>query len=136
MGTERITASLDEDARDALDDLTNRTGRGQSELVRKALRFYAANYRAATTEAGTKLEDYHEMLSGGEHVLLDVDFLHCFLDYVTDEEGNPDPAFLEGVDVVSDYVKDRRKAPSFRAGIRAVHVRSALPTLMPPGVGR
>ena len=57
MGTERITASLDEDARDALDDLTNRTGRGQSELVRKALRFYAANYRAATTEAGTKLED-------------------------------------------------------------------------------
>lgn len=103
MGTERITASLDEDARDALDDLTNRTGRGQSELVRKALRFYAANYRAATTEAGTKLEDYHEMLSGGEHVLLDVDFLHCFLDYVTDEEGTPDPAFLEGADVVSDY---------------------------------
>ena len=34
------------------------------------------------------------------------------------------------------YVKDRRKAPSFRAGIRAVHVRSALPTFMPPGVGR
>ena len=43
------------------------------------------------------------MLSGGEHVLLDVDFLHCFLDYVTDEEGNPDPAFLEEADVVSDY---------------------------------
>lgn len=96
MGTERTTASLDENARDALDDLTNRTGRGQSELVRKALRFYAANYWTATTEAGTKLEDYHEMLSGGEHVLLDVDFLRCFLDYVTDEEGTPDPAFLEG----------------------------------------
>lgn len=103
MTNERITASLDEDAAEALEDLTSRTGHGQSELVRKALRFYAANYQAATTDAGTKLEDYHEMLSGGEHVLLDVDFLHCFLDYVADEDGNPDPAFLEQADKVSDY---------------------------------
>jgi Arc/MetJ-type ribon-helix-helix transcriptional regulator len=103
MTNERITASLDEDAAEALEDLTGRTGHGQSELVRKALRFYAANYQAASTDAGTKLEDYHEMLSGGEHVLLDVDFLHCFLDYVTDEDGTPDPAFLEQADKVSDY---------------------------------
>ena len=34
-----------------------------------------------------------------------------------------------------DYVKNRRKASSFRAGIRAVHVHSAPPTLIPPRVG-
>ena len=34
-----------------------------------------------------------------------------------------------------NYVKDRRKAPSVRAGIRAVHFRPTLPTLTPAGVG-
>ena len=33
------------------------------------------------------------------------------------------------------YVKDRRKAPFFRAGIRTVHVRPSLPTLILAGVG-
>lgn len=92
MAIDRVTVSLDEDAKGALDDLTERTGHGQSELFRRALTFYAANYRAATTDAGTKLGDYHKMLSGGEHVLLDVDFLHCFLDYVSDSDDEPDPS--------------------------------------------
>ncbi|WP_435332882.1 ribbon-helix-helix protein, CopG family [Haloarchaeobius sp. TZWWS8] len=103
MSTDRVTVSLDEDARAALEDLTSRTGRGQSELVRRALTFYAANFQAATTDASEKLEDYHKMLTGGEHVLLDVDFLHCFLDYVSDGEGDPDPEFLDRADAVSDY---------------------------------
>jgi hypothetical protein len=103
MTSDRVTVSLDEDAKEALGDLTERTGHGQSELFRRALTFYAANYQAATTDAGTKLGDYHKMLSGGEHVLLDVDFLHCFLEYVTDGDGNPDPEFLESADHVSDY---------------------------------
>ncbi|MDG5778473.1 ribbon-helix-helix protein, CopG family [Haloarculaceae archaeon H-GB2-1] len=103
MTIDRVTVSLDEDAKEALEDLTERTGHGQSELFRRALTFYAANYKAAKTDAGTKLGDYHKMLSGGEHVLLDVDFLHCFLDYVTDSDGNPDPTFLESADQVSDY---------------------------------
>ena len=33
------------------------------------------------------------------------------------------------------YVKDRRKAPSFRAGIRVVYFRPTLPILIPAGVG-
>lgn len=103
MSNTRVTVSLDEDAQEALEDLTSRTGQGQSELVRRALTFYAANFQAATTEASEKLENYHKMLTGGEHVLLDVDFLHCFLDYVSDEEGKPDPQFLERADEVSDY---------------------------------
>lgn len=103
MANDRVTVSLDEESREALDDLVERTGHGQSELCRRALTFYAANYQAATTAAGTQLGHYHKMLSGGEHVLLDVDFLHCFLDYVSDGEGNPDPDFLSAADRVSDY---------------------------------
>ena len=103
MAIDRVTVSLDRDAKEALDDLTERTGHGQSELLRRALTFYAANYQAATTDAGTKLGDYHKMLSGGEHVLLDVDFLHCFLDYVSDSDDEPDPEFLAKADQVSEY---------------------------------
>lgn len=101
--TDRVTVSLDEDARAALDSLVRETGKGQSEVVRRALAFYAANFEAATADASANLEEYHQMLSSGEHVLLDVDFLHCFLEYVTDAEGDPDPAFLEEADRVSDY---------------------------------
>lgn len=101
--TDRITVSLDDEAQVALDELVSQVEKPRSELVRRALVFYAANYDAATTAAGPNLEAYHRMLSSGEHVLLDVDFLHCFLDYVEDETGTPDPEFLELADQVSDY---------------------------------
>lgn len=103
MSNDRVTVSLDDDARAALEELTGKTGEGQSKLVRRALTFYAANFGAATAESSEELEKYHKMLAGGEHVLLDVDFLHCFLNYVADGEGDPDPAFLEMADEVSDY---------------------------------
>ncbi|XVH30860.1 ribbon-helix-helix protein, CopG family [Haloferacaceae archaeon DSL9] len=102
MVSERITVSLDEDAGAALADLENRTDTGRSELVRQALTFYAANFDAATTNAAANLEAYHKMLSGGEHVLLDVDFLHCFLEH-TVADGAPDEAFLTCADRVSAY---------------------------------
>lgn len=103
MSHDRVTVSLDADARAALEDLTNRTGVGQSEMVRRALAFYAANFQAATTDTSANLQDYHEMLSGGEHVLLDIDFLHCFLDFVEGDDGTPNPDFLADADQVSDY---------------------------------
>ncbi|WP_049917054.1 ribbon-helix-helix protein, CopG family [Halogeometricum pallidum] len=103
MVTNRITVSLDADAQTALDSLTDRTGKPQSELVREALVFYAANFEAATTDAGPNLETYHRMLASGEHVLLDVDFLHCFLDYVEDENGTPDPEFVEAANRVAAF---------------------------------
>lgn len=93
-----MTVSLDKDVKEALDNLTERTGHGQSKLLRRALTFYAANYQAATTDAGTKPGDYHRMLSSGEHVLLNVDLLHCFLDYVSDSNDEPGPDFLTKAD--------------------------------------
>ncbi|MFC4358903.1 ribbon-helix-helix protein, CopG family [Halobium salinum] len=103
MPTNRLTISLDDEAEAALDDLVARTDESRSEVVRRALTFYAANFEAASADAGPNLEAYHQMLSSGEHVLLDVDFLHCFLDYVEDGSGEPNSAFLAEADRVSDY---------------------------------
>lgn len=100
--TRRVTVSLDDDANAALDTLSAETGMGQSELVRRALSFYAANFEAARERPSDNLEQYYQMLSSGEHVLLDVDFLHAFLEHLYDG-GEPDPAFVEAADRVSDY---------------------------------
>ncbi len=100
--TDRVTVSLDEDARTALDTLIGETGQGQSEVVRRALSFYAANFEAAHGDPSENLEQYYQMLSSGEHVLLDVDFMHCFLDTLY-REGTPEPEFVDAADKVSDY---------------------------------
>ncbi|WP_188979422.1 ribbon-helix-helix protein, CopG family [Halocalculus aciditolerans] len=104
MPQERVTVSLDADAKAALTDLVERTDAAQSEVVRRALSFYATNFEAATaaeTESDENLSEYHRMLAGGEHVLLDVDFLHAFLDTV--DVDDPEEAFIETVDRVSEY---------------------------------
>lgn len=103
MVADRITVSLDEDAREALEDLVSQTGDGNSELVRRALTFYAANYRAADSGVNVDLEKYHEMLMGGEHALLDIDFLHVLLANVEDEDGDWPEPFVEKVDRVANY---------------------------------
>ncbi|MHC3437089.1 ribbon-helix-helix protein, CopG family [Natrialbaceae archaeon A-gly3] len=100
--TRRVTVSLDDDSKAALETLISETGKGQSEVVRRALTFYAANFEAASGRPSDNLEQYYQMLSSGEHVLLDVDFLHAFLEHVYDG-GDPDPEFVEAADRVSDY---------------------------------
>ncbi|MDL5361559.1 ribbon-helix-helix protein, CopG family [Halalkalicoccus sp. NIPERK01] len=100
--TDRVTVSLDAESRAALDTLVSETGDGQSAAVRRALTFYAANLEAAETDVSADLQQYHRLLSTGEHVLLDVDFLHCFLEYVY-REGEPDPEFQSAADRVADF---------------------------------
>jgi len=102
MSSDRLTVSLDAEAREALDTISGKSDASQSELVRRALSFYAANFDAASTDRASRLEEYDKMLTGGEHVLLDIDFLHCFLDHVT-ENGDPTDEFVEAIDRVSDY---------------------------------
>lgn len=100
--TQRVTVSLDEESAAALETLVTETGAGQSEVVRRALAFYAANFEAANQQPSDNLEQYYRMLASGEHVLLDVDFLHAFLEFCYDG-GDPDPAFVEAADRVSEY---------------------------------
>lgn len=100
--TRRVTVSLDDDSNAALELLVSETGGGQSEVVRRALDFYASNFEAANGNSSDSLEQYYRMLSSGEHVLLDVDFLHAFLDHLYDG-GDPDPEFVAAADTVSAY---------------------------------
>lgn len=99
---DRITASVEKKDRKRINKLVERTNMSQSEIVRQAIRFYEANYEAVSTDSTYALDQYYQMLSSGEHVVLDIDFLHCFLDYVYDSE-SADDAFLEIADQVSDY---------------------------------
>jgi len=103
MVADRITVSLDDDARDALDELVSQTGEGNSVLVRRALSFYATNYQAATAEASVDLEEYYELLAGGEHALLDIDFLHVLLANVKDDDGEWPETFVADVDRVANF---------------------------------
>ncbi|MFC5134811.1 MULTISPECIES: ribbon-helix-helix protein, CopG family [Haloferacaceae] len=103
MVSNRITVSLDEPANEALDSLVEETGSKQSEVVRQALQFYAENLSAAQEGRDVRLEEYHRMLSKGEHVMLDIDFLHAILNYVEDEDGDPPQEFFDHVDSVSEY---------------------------------
>lgn len=103
MASDRLTVSLDERSREALDDLVSRTGEGQSELVRRALVFYASNLQVATSDTNTDLEQYHELLSDGEHVILDIDFLHGLLDHIEVSDEDPHPEFQEVIDRVAEY---------------------------------
>lgn len=102
MPSDRLTVSLDDDSRAALEDLSDRTDASQSELVRQALTFYANNFEAADMEGSNALEAYHRMLSQGEHVLLDIDFLHCFLRQAM-ANGDFDPEFRDAIDQIAAY---------------------------------
>lgn len=106
MAGDRLTVSLDEQSREALDELVELTGEGQSETVRRAIHFYATNFQVANSETDVDLVQYHRMLSGGEHVLLDIDFLHGLLDNVELENGEPSPEFQEVIDQVAEFHAD------------------------------
>jgi len=106
MAGDRLTVSLDEQSRGALDDLVEQTGNGQSETVRRAIMFYAANFQVANSESDVDLEQYYRMLSGGEHVLLDIDFLHGLLDSVELDSGEPKPEFQQVIDQVAEFHAD------------------------------
>lgn len=102
MPSDRVTVSLDEDAKNTLEELTDRTDESRSELIRKAIAFYAANFKSANASDSDHLQTYYEMLSTGEHVLLDIDLLHVLLKQVDDPEDRDDD-FLEMIDQVAQY---------------------------------
>ncbi|WP_262175086.1 ribbon-helix-helix protein, CopG family [Haloarcula laminariae] len=102
MPGDRVTVSLDDDAKSALEDLAEQTDDSRSEMIREAITFYAANFDSAQTSDSDRLHTYYEMLSTGEHVLLDVDLLHVFLSLVDDPDDR-DEAFLGMIDQVAEY---------------------------------
>ncbi|WP_232688822.1 ribbon-helix-helix protein, CopG family [Halobacterium zhouii] len=102
MPADRVTVSLDDDSRSALEQLTEQTEGSRSEVVREAISFYTANFESAKASNSDDLQTYYQMLTTGEHILLDVDLLHAFLNRVDDGDQH-DSEFLETVDRVAHY---------------------------------
>lgn len=71
--TDRVTVSLDDESRTALDSLASETGLGGGRVARRVLTFHTANSRVARDDPAGTLERYSRIASSGERLLLDVD---------------------------------------------------------------
>lgn len=87
MNPKRITVALDEKTLKLLEEMNDEEDSSRSSIVRKAIRFYheSKDLRDHGTE---KLETYLELLSEGEHVVLDVDHWLLFLDILESSQKN------------------------------------------------
>jgi len=82
----RITIALDEETKELFEKLKSEVKMSQSALLREALRFYSAKKDLMKKADDRKFETYVEMLTGGEHLILDVDHWLLFLKLITESE--------------------------------------------------
>jgi hypothetical protein len=75
----RVTISFDEKTYRNFENLKNEMDISQSELIRRAINFYYDNRGNLDLASGEKMSDYKEMLSNGEHIILDIDHWLLFL---------------------------------------------------------
>lgn len=85
MKSKRITVAVDELTLELLNELSSEENISRSKLVRKAIRFYQKN-REIRESGGDRLDTYFELLSEGEHVILDVDHWLLFLEILESSE--------------------------------------------------
>lgn len=76
----RMSVALDEETAEILESLRS-PGTSQSDVVRRALRFYNS-FKDLRGQDLERIRLHEEMLSSGEHVILDLDHLVAFLDVV------------------------------------------------------
>jgi hypothetical protein len=84
---ERITVALDEDTASLFKKLREDSGFSQSELMREALKFYGKHRSLFDFAEDETVYTHAEMLSAGEHVILDIDHWILFLNFI---ESHPD----------------------------------------------
>ena len=82
MSPTRITVAFDQSTASLLEKISKERGLSQSEIMRRALRFYYENRAIEDAATRKKLYTYMELLLGGEHVILDVDHWLLFLKLV------------------------------------------------------
>ncbi len=82
----RVTVALDEETYEIFNRLRDELKVSQSELIRRVLRFYSV-YGELERYESRKVMIYVEMLSEGEHVILDIDHWIAFLRFI---ETHPD----------------------------------------------
>ncbi len=84
---ERITIAMDKDTFEVFKKLKQDLGVSQSELMREALKFYSKHKELFEFVEDKKVYAHAEMLSSGEHVILDIDHWLLFLRFV---DSHPD----------------------------------------------
>ncbi|MCS7095446.1 MAG: ribbon-helix-helix protein, CopG family [Candidatus Bathyarchaeota archaeon] len=84
-----MTVALDPSTANLLEKLSKDERLSQSEIVRRALKFFNENRALTDPVLNRKIHSYMELLLSGEHVILDVDhwvlFLN-FLEYLPEQE--------------------------------------------------
>lgn len=83
----RITIALDDKTSKILQELKEGSTDSQSELIRKAIKFYHEYRKILRTSkngVSTRVNTYLELLSNGEHIILDIDHYLSFLKFIED----------------------------------------------------
>lgn len=75
----RITVAFDSSTANLLEKISKETELSQSEIMRRALKFYNDNKTLTDTALRKKAYAYMNLLLNGEHIILDVDHWLLFL---------------------------------------------------------
>ena len=75
----RITVAFDQLTANLLEKLSKEAELSQSEIMRRAIKFYYENKEMIDPTVKSKISTYMNMLMSGEHVILDVDHWLLFL---------------------------------------------------------
>ncbi len=75
----RITVAFDKATADLLEKISTEAQVSQSEIMRRALKFYNENKALEDPATKKKIHAYLDMLLTGEHIILDVDHWLMFL---------------------------------------------------------
>jgi hypothetical protein len=78
----RITVAFDKTTADLLEKISTEADVSQSEIMRRALKFYSENKALEDPAVKKKISSYLDMLLSGEHVILDVDHWLMFLQLI------------------------------------------------------
>ncbi len=79
---ERVTIALDEETTELFKKAKKGLKVSQSELMREALKFYCKYRMLFEPVDEVKVRTYIEMLSTGEHIIMDIDHWLLFLNFV------------------------------------------------------
>ena len=82
MNSIRITVAFDQSTASLLEKISKEKELSQSEIMRRALRFYYENMAIEDAATRKRIYTYMDLLLSGEHVILDVDHWLLFLKLV------------------------------------------------------
>ncbi len=85
---ERVTIALDEETAELFKKAKAELRVSQSELMREALKFYCKYRTLFEPVDAEKVRTYIEMLSTGEHIIIDIDHWLLFLNFIKSHPDN------------------------------------------------